>query len=223
MYGFISKLLLSRKLKFERGKIVLLGQPMVIVPLEYFIEETKRVFKTNDFQEMMRLYFDAWKSGLFFMKRFVQGFKVTNFADRYNLAMEIISMAGFGDYKTLKFETNDYAYFEIINNPLAEYFYPCKEPVDFMLRGFNAGGGSPVHERIINTIETECKAVNGKRCVQINASTSFLKNFKDRELVKKQLDLKWLIPRQVDFIKRMRMTSMIKIRGDLDKETLTDL
>jgi predicted hydrocarbon binding protein len=196
---------------------------MVFVPLEYFIGETVRVLKSRDFDEMMKLYFDAWKAGVLFMKKFVQGFKVTNFADRYNLAMEIISMAGFGDYKTLKFDTNNFAYFEITNNPVAEDLYPSKVPVDFILRGFNAGGGSPVHERIINTIETECKAVNGKKCVHINASTDSLSKYSDKSLVKDQLNLRWLLPKQIEFIKNNRLTSMVKIRDDLDIRRLKDL
>ena len=223
MYGFISNLLLHRRLKFEKGKIILLDQPMVIIPLEYFIGETVRVLKSNDFDEMMKLYFDAWKSGVVFMKKFVQGFKVTNFSDRYNLAMEIISMSGFGDYKTLKFDTNNFAYFEILNNPIAEDLYPSKIPVDFILRGFNAGGGCPVHERIINTIETECKAINGKRCVHINASTDLLSEYEDKELIKSQLNLRWLLPRQIEFIKSNKLTSIIRIRDDLDVKKLKGL
>ena len=90
MYGFISKLLFSRKLKFQKGKIILLNQPMAFVPVDFFIEETKRVLETDDSKEMMRLYFDAWKSGVFFMRDFSKEYKVKKFEDRYNLAMEII-------------------------------------------------------------------------------------------------------------------------------------
>ena len=212
MYGFISKLMLSRKLKFTQGKILLLDQPMSFVPVEYFIEETKRVLEANDKPEMMRLYFDAWKSGIFFMRDFSKGYKVKKFEDRYNLAMEIISMSGFGDYKTLAFEGGVFAHFNIINNPVAEYFHPYKVPVDFITRGFNAGGGTIVHETIINTIETECKAVNGKMCTHINASIPYLKKFKDQRLVKDQLDMKWLLPKQTAFIEEKKFTDTVKIK-----------
>lgn len=216
MYGFISKLLFSRKLKFEKGKIVLLDQPMAFVPVEFFIEETKRILKNNDKEEMTRLYFDAWKSGVFFMRDFSKGYNVKKFEDRYNLAMEIISMAGFGDYKTVAFKGGVFAHFNIINNPIAEYFHPSKIPVDFITRGFNAGGGTIVHETIINTIETECKAINGKMCVHINASVPYLKKYKDQKLVKEQLDMKFLLPQQIKFIKENKFSSIVKI-GKSDK------
>jgi len=214
MYRLISNLLLHRKLRFERGKIVLLGQPMVFIPLEYLIEETKRILEEKNFKEMMMLYLDAWKAGVLFMRSFVKQFRVRSFADRYTLAMEIVSMAGFGDYKTMDFDSYNYAYFEIINNPLAEAFYPYEKPVDFILRGSNAGGGSIVHERIINTLELECKAVSGRKCVHLNASTPVLQKFKDQKLVKEQLDLKWLIPRQIEFIKKIKATDIIKIYSE---------
>lgn len=211
MYGFFSKLLLSRKLKFTEGKILLLDQPMAFVPVDYFIEETRRVLESNDWDERMRLYLDAWKSGVFFMRDFSKGYDVKKFEDRYNLAMEIISMAGFGDYKTLAFKGGVFAHFNIINNPIAESFYPSKKFVDFMTQGFNAGGGTIVHETIINTIETACKAVNGKNCTHINANVEYLQSYKDQKLVKSQLDLDWLLPKQKEFIKQKKYADLVKI------------
>ena len=90
------------------------------------------------------------------------------------------------------------------NNPIAEKFYPSKQPIDHVLRGFNAGGGSPVHERIINTIETDCKAVNGKFCIHLNAATEVLKQSKFKKFVKKQLDLKFLLKEQKKFLKQIK-------------------
>ena len=211
IHGFISKLLLARKLNFEKGKILLLNQPMAFVPIDFFIEETQRVLETKDRAEMMRLYLDAWKSGVFFMNGFIKQYNVKKFEDRYNLAMEIISMSGFGDYQTLDFKGGVFAHFNIINNPVAEYFHPSKIMVDFITRGFNAGGGTIVHETIINTIETQCKAMNGKMCTQINASLDYLKGFTDQNLVKDQLDMKWLLPRQKEFIRRKKYT-VVKIK-----------
>jgi hypothetical protein len=212
MYGFVSKLLLSRKLKFEKGKIILLNQPMAFVPVDFFIEETKRVLKGKEKEEMVRLYFDAWKAGVFFMRDFTKGYNVRKFEDRYNLAMEIISMAGFGDYQTVAFKGGVFSHFNIINNPIAEFFYPSKSPVDFITRGFNAGGGTIVHETIINTIETACKAVNGKMCTHISANPSFLGKYKDQKLVSEQLDLEWLLSRQIEFIKDRKFTGIVKTK-----------
>ncbi|MBN2202796.1 MAG: hypothetical protein JW700_01225 [Candidatus Aenigmarchaeota archaeon] len=199
--SLITKLLVSKQLKFEEGRIVFLEEPMVFVPIEFYIHLTKEIAKKR--RDKMEVYLDAWKAGVIFMRNVAQRYSMSRFEERYNEAMEIISSAGFGDYQTLDFVPAKYAYFKILNNPIAEKFFPSKKPVDHVLRGFNAGGGSPVHERIINTIETECKAVNGKYCIHLNGATEVLKQKKFSKFVKAQLDLPYLLKEQKKFIKEI--------------------
>ena len=199
--SYITKLLVSKQLRFEEGQIIFLQKPMAFVPVEFYVHLTKEILKKR--REMIEIYLDAWKAGVIFMRDVARKYSMARFEERYMEAMNIISSAGFGDYQTLGFEGGKYAYFKIFNNPIAEIFHPSKEPIDHVLRGFNGGGGSPVHERIINTIETECKAVNGKFCIHLNASTEILKEKKWSKFVKKQLDLNFLLKEQKKFIKEM--------------------
>jgi predicted hydrocarbon binding protein len=199
--SFITKLLISKQLRFEEGQIIFLEEPMVFVPIDFYVHLTKEILKKR--REEMEVYLDAWKAGVIFMRRVAKRYSMKKFEERYKEAMDIISSAGFGDYQTLEFVPTKYAYFKIFNNPIAEKFYPSKEPIDHVLRGFNAGGGSPVHERIINTIETECKAVNGKFCIHLNAAREVLKQSKFKEFVEKQLDLNFLIKEQKKFLKEI--------------------
>ena len=202
MLGFLTKLMVSGQLKFEEGRIVLLKQPMVFVPVDFFIESTKRVIANKDRKGMLNLYLDAWKSGFVFMEAVSEIYKMKKFEERYRIAMDIISMAGFGDYETLEFRRGEYSHFRIMNNRIAEHFHPSTVAVDHVLRGFNAGGGTPVHERIINTIETECKAVNGDHCIHVNATTEILEKYRDRKLVEEQLDLEYLLREQKNFLRK---------------------
>ena len=199
--SFITKLLISKQLKFEEGQIIFLQEPMSFVPIDFYVHLTKEIMKKR--REMMQVYLDAWKSGVIFMRGVAKRYTMKKFQERYMEAMNIISSAGFGDYQTLEFVPAKYAYFKIFNNPIAEKFHPTKEPIDHVLRGFNAGGGTPVHERIINTIETECKAVNGKYCIHLNGATEILKKPKFKKFVKKQLDLKYLLKEQKKFLKEI--------------------
>jgi predicted hydrocarbon binding protein len=199
--SFISKLIISKQLRFEEGQIIFLEKPMVFVPVEFYIHLTREILKKR--REMIEIYLDAWKAGVIFMREVSRKYSMAKFEERYREAMDIISSAGFGDYQTLEFEGGKYAYFKIFNNPIAEKFYPSKEPIDHVLRGFNGGGGSPVHERIINTIETECKAVNNNFCIHLNAATEILKQKRWNKFVKAQLDLNFLLKRQKEFINEM--------------------
>ena len=201
MYGFLSKLLISGKLKFEQGKIILMGEPMVIVPLEFYIEATKQILENEDRKEMIELYLDAWEAGACFMNDVARVYKMKKYEERYKIAMDTISMAGFGDYKTIEFRRGEVTHFRIIDNILAKKFIPSKKPVCHVIRGFNAGGGTIVHERIMNCIEPECTAVNRDHCTHLNLNTILLKKYKNRALVKEQLDIPWLLKKQQTFIK----------------------
>ncbi len=201
MYGFLSKLLISGKLKFNQGKIVLMGEPMVIVPLEFYIEATKQIIDSNDRKEMLELYLDAWEAGFCFMHDVAEVYKMKKYEERYRIAMDTISMAGFGDYKTMEFRRGELTHFKIIENILAKKFIPSEKPVCHVIRGFNAGGGTIVHERIMNCIETECTAVNRDHCTHMNLNTELLNTNKDQEIVKDQLDLGWLLKKQKKFAK----------------------
>ena len=200
MYGFISKLIMSGKLNFKEGQISLLGQPMVIVPADFYVEATRHIIENRDKKEMMDLYLDAWEAGVCFMRDISQAYKMKKFEERYKISMDIISMAGFGDYQTLAFEKGVHTHFKIMNNSLALKLRPSKKPVCHILRGFNAGGSTIVHEKIFNCIETECAAVNGHYCIHIDGITGFISK-KDKKLVNEQLDLKWLLPKQKKFMK----------------------
>ncbi len=205
MLGFLTKLMVSGQLKFEEGRIVMLKQPMVFIPLDFFVESTRRIINNNDRKGMLNIYLDAWKSGFVFMETVSELYKMKKFEERYKIAMDIISMAGFGDYETMQFKRGEYSHFKITNNSIAEIFHPSKVFVDHVLRGFNAGGGTPVHGRIINTIETECKAINGSHCIHINANTEILKKFKDQKLVESQLDLDYLLEEEKKFLKEKKI------------------
>lgn len=199
--SFITKLLISKQLRFDEGQIVFLEEPMAFVPIDFYVHLTKEILRKR--REMIEVYLDAWKAGVIFMRRVAKRYSMSKFEERYKEAMDVISSAGFGDYQTLEFVPAKYSYFKIFNNPIAEKFYPSKKPIDHVLRGFNAGGGTPVHERIINTIETECKAVNGKFCIHLNAATEILRQSKFKKFVKTQLDLNFLLKKQKKFLKEI--------------------
>lgn len=206
MYGFITKLLVSKQLKFEEGKITLLKQPMIFIPLDFYVEITKRALSSRN--DMLKTYLDAWKAGVVFMNNVSKAYKMKKFEERYKIAMDLISMAGFGGYETLEFHKDEFSKFKITNNPIADAFRPSKVPVDHILRGFNAGGGTPVHERIINTVEIRCRAIDGGFCEHVNANTGMLKKM-DKKLVESQLDLKFLLPKQKKFLKEVGIKHLI--------------
>ncbi len=200
-YPELVKLMLSGKMKLSFGEILFLGHPFSLMPMYFYEELTKRLIE--DPEEREKVYFDAWKAGFKFTLDIVNKYSLESFEDRYKLAMDLVSMSGFGDYRTIEFFPG-YAIFKIINNPFPKLFYPSNLKVDHILRGINAGGGTVVHERIINCVELECAAENSKYCLHVNGSQKYLEErIENEKILEEQLgDIKNLQKKQVSYLKR---------------------
>ncbi len=185
MYGFLTKLLISKQLSFEEGEILFFKQPMCIFPIEFYKYLT--ISTLRDKKIMKELYLEAWKAAYVWTYNVVNTYKLQKFEERYKLTMDTVAMAGFGEYKTTDFKRGFFSKFEVTNNPLALELYPSKKPIDHLLRGINAGGGTVVHERILNCIELECAAINGKICKFLNANKFLIIKDVNKKILKDQL------------------------------------
>lgn len=201
MYGFLTKLFLSKRFKLEQGKVTIFDEPFAFIPMVSFVQMTKDAIERGR-QAINDLYFYGWVYGYEVTRHLLKSFGVhtglQSFNDRYTVTMNIVELVGFGDYKTESFTVGD-ARFKNHDNPFALKFYPSKIMVDHYLRGMNAGGGALVHEMLVNCIELECAAINGKYCNFVVGSHDTLKKF-DQDLVSSQLDLEYLLNRQKKLI-----------------------
>ena len=198
LYAFLTKLLVSGKLKFEEGKITFTDEPMTFFPLDTLKEMTVDAMK-NGKEGILQLYFYGWHFGYTFTYHYMKSFKLKKFEETFKLIMDVASLIGYGDYKTLEFRQRKYSKFKNIKNPFGLLFYPSKDKICHFVRGMNAGGGAALHGVLMNGIELECTAVNGQFCVFMNANNDILqKQFPD--ITKEQLDLDWLKPKQLALI-----------------------
>lgn len=199
VYGFLTKLMLAGKLKFENGKIIFTSQPMTFFPLRTLKEMTIDAEAKNK-KGIQQLYWYGWHFGFTFTQAYMKTLKLRPFEETYKLIMDVAVLIGYGEYKTFSFKHKKYSKFENIDNPFGMLFYPSKKKVCHFVRGMNAGGGAILHGVIMNGIELECTAQNGKRCLFMNVANSLLKT-KYKKIAKEQLDLEWLMPKQLKLIK----------------------
>ncbi len=202
-YGLFGKWLISGQLKISEGDISLLGQRVAMLPTSFFVEMEKTVQKSNSPTLRDDVYLWAWKIAYLYIKKFVEEYGLKTFEERYKWGMDIASLAGFGDYKTIDYHDKEYSYFYIINNPIAEAFYPSKKAVDTFLRGINAGGGTACHMQIVNCLETDCQAINGQKCVFITGTERAHEKFGVSDLYAEQLDLDYVLPQQKEFLRKV--------------------
>jgi hypothetical protein len=183
---------------------------------------TEDAMKTNS-KAINNLYFYGWVYGYKVTRAIMKAHGIRKFEERYKITMDFASLTGFGDYKTVEFERAKFSRFKILKNPFALEFYPSKVFVDHYLRGMNAGGGTLVHEKLIECIEFECAAVNGQYCLHRNISREYLDKI-DQELIKSQLDIKYLEKREKELIEECGDKvegDVVKIRGLELKPTKT--
>jgi predicted hydrocarbon binding protein len=141
------------------------------------------------------LYFYGWVYGVFTTKELVNSFKLKKFEERYKISMDIIGVLGIGDYQTLEFQRAKFAKFKVIKDPFPLQYYPSDKFVCHYIRGMEAGGGTLVHEIIMQNIEFECAAKNNDYCVHTNLNLEELDKV-DKKLVSSQIDLDYVLKRQ---------------------------
>lgn len=201
VYGMLSKFIISGKLKFERGKITFLDQPMSFLPLKTLKIITDDAIKKG-FKAINELYFYGWHFGYIFTYELAKAFDLKKFEERYKVVMDVSELIGFGGYVTFEFVPTHHSKFNYEKNPFALLYYPTNQLVCHYVRGMNAGGGTIVHERLVQCIETECCAINNDHCLYYNVSEDAMKEL-DQKLVKQQIDFKWQKKKQIELIKSL--------------------
>ncbi len=203
IYGLFGEWLLSGQLKIKFGDISLLRQRAVMLPATFFVEMYKAALNSKDTKLRDEIYLWAWKTSYLYIKRFVENYDLKRFEERYRWGMDIASTAGLGDYKTIDYHEDEFSHFYVWNNPLAKELYPSKKPVDIMLNGINAGGGTACHMDLVQCVELDCEAINGKRCEFLTATEKVHKEKGVINLYKEQFDLDYVKPEQKKFLKEV--------------------
>lgn len=203
IYGLFGEWLLSGQLKINFGEISLLKQRAIMLPSTFFVEMHREVLNPKKNQLKSDLYLWAWKTAYLYIKRFVENYGLKNFEERYRWGMDIASIAGLGDYKTIDYHEDEFSHFYVWNNPIAKELYPSKKPVDIMLSGINAGGGTACHMQLVQCLELDCEAINEQRCEFLTATKKVFKENGIYKQYKKQINLDYVFPKQKKFLKEV--------------------
>jgi len=179
MFSVFSKLLMHKKLKFEKGEIELLDQGVSIIPLEYLISLQKSMPSEN------QLYFSAKEMGVEWFVNMYKEFKI-NKQDVLDWGVKILALAGWGDIKVVKLDRVKKTYLvEAVNATEAKAYGSSNHAVDHFIRGCFAAGGTVIFDVECDCVESKCISKGDKICEFIvKPSESFDKN---EILVKTQL------------------------------------
>ncbi len=178
---FLFKLLATKKLVFEDGKISLGVTDYNLLPT-IFISSLTEYFHSRD--ELDKLYLISWFWGFDCVKYANQTLGLESTEEVYKVGMDLAASMGMGVYDTNNYYPGRYTKFKIKENPYLRHLKVEKfdKPVDVFTSGAMAGGGSLVHDKVCQNIETKCKATGSSDCEFITATREELE---ERELWEK--------------------------------------
>ena len=186
MFEFVKKLMLSREISFEAGKILLLREPICLMPVRTVADI---VMITKNKQRNI-LYYTGKSSGSYWFKKITQRFYSKNMPakDIIEWGNNIIAMAGYGVSVLEKFnEKGKEILFRLENSTMCELIGRSKKPLDHIYRGYVAGAGTVMLGEDCSALEIACKSMGAPYCRFVVKPTGLFD--KKNILVKEQLGL----------------------------------
>ena len=164
MSSIFEKLSMLRQLSFTDGEIRLLDNRMVILPANILAAYTEKI---NESQELvLELYHSIKDSQIEGFAKLVGKSFSFSFNDFVKWMPDIFALAGWGiiEYKELDPDKHT-ATLTVARSPVATALKgKVKTPVDHLIRGFIAGAATAAFKVDIDTIETECAALDAQAC-----------------------------------------------------------
>ncbi len=187
MFDFVKKLMLGREMSFEQGRILLLREPICLMPVRT-VADIVTITK-NDQKNV--LYYAGKNSGSYWFKKITQRFYARNMPvrDIIKWGNNIIAMAGYGISVMENFsEKNKEINFGLENSTVCEIMGRSRKPLDHLYRGFIAGAGTVIFREDCSALETACKSMGAPQCRFVVKPTRLFN--KKEPLVRKQLGLR---------------------------------
>jgi predicted hydrocarbon binding protein len=162
MFDIIKKLIFSRQITFEKGRVYLLGQSITMQPAFLFVALKKNLESGrigNDF-----LYKSAKEAGIKYMEGMMNNFTM-NFNESIKWGINSFELGGWGVTEIIRMKENENnAVIHIKNSTVASLYGKSKEPVDDILRGFLAGAATVMRKIDMECIETKCSSKGNSYC-----------------------------------------------------------
>lgn len=181
MLPFVTKLLLSKQLKFEKGKMSIFDQRVLIFPVELLVLITEECIRDPEFEKQI---YNAMKDSV---QQFCSDLNKRHSIKRREMADILINLSemnGYGQLQLVKIDYDEkYAIFhmrglpsELLKNKSVNL--RGKDVVDKYWAGMIAGGASFIFDdKKIQAIETRCVVTGKESCEFVAGPPAFLKNY----------------------------------------------
>jgi predicted hydrocarbon binding protein len=186
MLQFVTKLLMSQQLKFEKGIMTIFGERVLIFPLDMVKLVIEKSLKDEKFANS--IYDAAKESVIAFSGKVSNRLNIKKPKDMLDMLINLTEMNGYGEIQPVKidYDTN-FAVFHLRGLPSESLFGKVKgaKTADVYWAGLVAGGLTYVFGKDIDCAETRC-AINGKQSCEIIGAEKkqLLKYLKENKIEK---------------------------------------
>ena len=161
MFELVTKLLLHGQMKFEKGRIELLGDNITILPADTIVEIQKLL--EQQAQEHL-IYRGARVAGKNWFSKMHKEFTLKS-TDVFQWGPDLISLAGWGEVIVIKRDDATKTIVGRLMNSINSKLYgPSKKPVDHVFRGLFCGAMSFIFGADLEAVEVKCQAVGDAFC-----------------------------------------------------------
>ena len=161
MLDFLYKLILTNKLQFRKGEIILLGSYVTLIPPTVYVALLKELEKENK----QNLIYDYNKKAAFkWLSQLVKENKSPE--DLLEFTLKLINLLALGETSLLEKDLkNNNFKFELKNSLTAEIYGKSNNPIDLEFSGLMAGALSYIFNKDFVCSEESCVANGAKSCI----------------------------------------------------------
>lgn len=163
MFDIVKTLLSIREMEFEPAKINLLKQPVVMMPLEAFLELQKKFEADGREAEIYRASRDT---GYKWYREMETNYGMTEIKSMVKWGSDILSLAGWGNLSAKVFDVDKkFIHYDFEDSRLCEFYGQQENAVCHLMRGFLAGGSAyMLKEESLEAVEVKCISMGDLKC-----------------------------------------------------------
>jgi predicted hydrocarbon binding protein len=182
MFDIVKKLMMARQLSMEEGRLTMLNQNILMMPVAGLVTIQKELEKEN---RQNLIYLAARKTGAWWGEQMKGTFR-TKKEDLVKWGMDVVSLAGYGKPVIINIDKeNKRMIINLENSTMAEEYGNVGRCVDHMFRGYAAAISDVYFHDNMDAVEVMCKSKGDKVCqCVVKRRTEF--DFSNK-LVKEQL------------------------------------
>ncbi len=165
MFDMFRKLIFSKELSFEEGKITMLRGRLIMIPIHIFVSIYKELQKLKGVDEDKFMYEIGKQEGIYWINELKKKYTMKP-DDMFKWGMHSMSLAGWAKFKIIKVDLikRDHAIYIAYDSAFSSFLGRTGKLSDPLIAGFFGGGGSVIYNKSLVCKEVKCISKGDPYC-----------------------------------------------------------